>query len=379
MNNRKKIAFFLPAFKSSGGAEKQITILALGLADRDYEIHALSLFPKGQNYDHLKSHPTLKTHVFFKNQTPSFIEKIVGFLSIPFKMRTYLKNHNISLCVSVLHIATFLSCLTKIIFPHFKLIIGLRTLTPQKNINSRFFYRGTLFLERTIDGLITNSHPALSYAQEQGFKTKNTSVILNGFNADDFYFSSEERQKVRENYSISSNTCLLGYVGRLAEIKGLDLLISALPSIIEKNPTIKLLIVGDGKDSYKAYLQNLVTENGLENHILFAGEQQQTRGFYSAFDLFILPSKTESFPNVIAEAFLCELPVIASDCGNNKELIDNKSLLFGVNNQKELETALLKNLTKAPLERNIKGREKIVQNYSISSMIDAYEHTFKQF
>lgn len=113
-------------------------------------------------------------------------------------------------------------------------------------------------------------------------------------------------------------------VGRLQERKGHDKLIEALPSIIERNPSVLYAIIGDGER--KAPLEALVAKLKLEKHVMFMSEldDQEMIQCYQQCDVFVLPNRTvgrdiEGFGMVLVEAQACERPVIAGDSGGTAE------------------------------------------------------------
>lgn len=111
------------------------------------------------------------------------------------------------------------------------------------------------------------------------------------------------------------------YVGRLEEIKGIDVLLKAWKLLGEEAP--ELLICGKGplEDWAKKYIE----ENGLSKiKLLGFVENKQVRKMIGESKALILPTQVyEGFPMTIAESFACGTPVIGSDLGNTGSLIEN--------------------------------------------------------
>ena len=112
----------------------------------------------------------------------------------------------------------------------------------------------------------------------------------------------------------------IGFLGGLGNNnKGLDLLINAL-SRLEKN-TYKMHIGGNGllKEKY----MRLAELSGVDQSCVFYGEipRDKIAGFYSNLDLFVLPSRYETFGIVLIEAMACGIPVIATRCGGPEEIV----------------------------------------------------------
>jgi len=128
-------------------------------------------------------------------------------------------------------------------------------------------------------------------------------------------FNPERRsEKVRKELGVAEGEKMLLYVGRLAAEKELDVLLSAYEKLRENNTSIKLVMVGDGP-----YRKNIV-ERSIEGVILPGyriGKELQS--IYASADVFVFPSSTETYGNVILEAMASGLPVVATCSGGVKE------------------------------------------------------------
>jgi glycosyltransferase involved in cell wall biosynthesis len=110
------------------------------------------------------------------------------------------------------------------------------------------------------------------------------------------------------------------YVGRIAEVKGGRLLLrmwSAMP----RRDAATLLMVGDGP--LRAELEREAAARGFGRSVRFLGSQPDVTSFYLIADVFVLPSATEGLSNALLEAMAAGLPVVASDVGGNREVVEN--------------------------------------------------------
>jgi glycosyltransferase involved in cell wall biosynthesis len=103
-------------------------------------------------------------------------------------------------------------------------------------------------------------------------------------------------------------------LGRLNRVKGHDLLIEAFAALAETFPDWDLVIHGEGpeRDGLMARIQG----HGLRHRIFLEGATDQPGARLREADLFVLPSRTEGFPNALAEAMACALPVVSFDCAS---------------------------------------------------------------
>jgi glycosyltransferase involved in cell wall biosynthesis len=100
--------------------------------------------------------------------------------------------------------------------------------------------------------------------------------------------------------------------GRLVHVKGFDILLAALPAVVRRFPAAELIILGDGP--LRTELVTQARERGLLRNVLFPGFVPNPWRYFRHADVFILPSRHESFGNVILEALALDTPVVAADC-----------------------------------------------------------------
>ena len=111
---------------------------------------------------------------------------------------------------------------------------------------------------------------------------------------------------------------VVGYVGRLTLLKGVDLLAEAFRELSNRMPDARLLIVGKGDEerTLRAVLANQIASGVV--HIESDVEHDALPEWYRAMDLLVLPSRYENFSNAAIEAMGCGVPVMASDVGGNR-------------------------------------------------------------
>lgn len=125
--------------------------------------------------------------------------------------------------------------------------------------------------------------------------------------------SAERRVQLRAEMAATTDTFLVGGVGRLAHSKGWDVLIRAFAAA--RMPDAQLVVIGEGRE--RSRLQRLA-----EGHpIQLPGFKSNVKDYYQAFDVFVCPSRSEPMGRVIMEALDAQVPVIASEARGPKEIL----------------------------------------------------------
>ncbi|MDY0781248.1 glycosyltransferase family 4 protein [Tenacibaculum sp. IB213877] len=170
--------------------------------------------------------------------------------------------------------------------------------------------------------------------------------------------------------------------GRVRKAKGQKVLLEASVSILKSNPDYALVIVGKiDKEDYLKELQNLVTENGISSQVYFIDETSNIISFYQSAKIVVVPSFSEGFSLVCAEAMSCGITTIATkEVGIHSSLINHKKTgyLFEAGNYQELSLILNDVISgKLPLLGN-DARNEIIKNWSAKKEAELLEKVYKQ-
>lgn len=111
---------------------------------------------------------------------------------------------------------------------------------------------------------------------------------------------------------------LILWTGRLDPIKGFEEMLAGFRNVLRHIPA-KLVLVGDG--AYRATVERLIIENGLEGRVLLLGQRSDVPNLLKAADLFVFCSRTEGLANSLLEAMAAGLPIVATDVPGNRDLI----------------------------------------------------------
>lgn len=152
---------------------------------------------------------------------------------------------------------------------------------------------------------------------------------------------------------------------RVTARKGIVYLLSAVKKLILKYPSILLEIMGDGNDRER--LEGIVRESHLEGNVTFLGRipREETVMYYRRANLFVLPSLNEGMSNAMLEALSVGLPIITTDTGGAKELVEDgvNGFIIGIKDVSALEERIQRFLADRELCKRMgeKSREKALQ------------------
>lgn len=225
---------------------------------------------------------------------------------------------------------------------------------------------------------------ALSEAEKQqlvsmGLDSSRIEIVPNGVSSNDMLIKPEPGAFRRE-MGLTDEPLVL-YLARFHRIKGPDLLVNAFMQVIGTVPKAQLIMVGPD-DGYLNEIKQIVVDAGLEHCIRFPGPIYDDIKKYSAFldaDVFVLPSRYETFPVSVLEAWMMGTPAIVTDsCGIQDEVHGCGSVVPF--EEKALSTAIIEillNPKKAALLGD-SAREKVINKYSWPIIVDLLEQKLLQ-
>jgi len=162
--------------------------------------------------------------------------------------------------------------------------------------------------------------------QLYGEFTNKIAVVPPGIDLEMFYPCDSD--VARDELNIPKGTQMILFVGRIDPIKGLEILVKAVSSIATQKDVLLYIVGGaDEGDKYLRSIKSLVQETGLIKKVMFTGPiaHDELRTYYSAADVFVLPSHYESLGFVAIEAMACGTPVVASRVGGIPSIVDHGS------------------------------------------------------
>jgi glycosyltransferase involved in cell wall biosynthesis len=180
----------------------------------------------------------------------------------------------------------------------------------------------------------------------------------------------------RSRIGFSAEHKILGYVGRLSRIKGVDILAQAFRELSRTHPHVRLLLVGTGEE--EPNLRALLRSESSRGLVHFAGDvsHEELPAWYRAMDILVMPSRYENYSNAVLEALACGIPFIGSDVGGNRALFQTGAAwLFEPSSPASLATTM--DLALADLQvvrsRGAIGRKHVEGRYDWSATARRFE------
>jgi glycosyltransferase involved in cell wall biosynthesis len=254
-----------------------------------------------------------------------------------------------------------------------------------KRFLSFFYYylRWELPGARKCDALIAVSDEvARSIPTWCGVSADKVFTVYNGVDSHAFVPSENSRALVRQQYGIAPDDRLILFLSHVTKQKGLHLLISCLPQVLEQHSRAKLLVVGSG--DYLEEAKRLVEAMALQSCVVFVGAipHERSAGYFNAADLYVLPTlRQEGLPFSLVEAMACQKPVIASRIGGIPSIVAHgvNGLLVAPDDPRSLGRAIIQLLADKELAAMLsqKGRETVIGGYSLETMVQGTLKVFE--
>ncbi|MGN1230460.1 MAG: glycosyltransferase family 4 protein [Anaerotignum sp.] len=211
--------------------------------------------------------------------------------------------------------------------------------------------------------------------------TKPTSIIPTGINTSHFRkenFAPAEISELRKSLGLEADTPVILSLGRIAKEKSIDVVISALPKLIEKLPNVMMVIVGEGNEIEN--LGKFAASIGVGDHVMFTGGKpwDEIGKYYQLGNVFCSASVSETQGLTFAEAMAGGIPVVAKkdECIENI-LTDNETgMLF--ESEEELPELLYRVLTDEALSSRLsQASMQAMEKLSVEAFADSVEQLYQ--
>ncbi len=184
---------------------------------------------------------------------------------------------------------------------------------------------------------------------------------------------------LRKELKLGGQEFVIGTMGRLMPVKGLESFLKAAHIIRRQRPNVKFIIAGDGPS--KGLLQARAHEYGVQNDVLFLGHRNDSHEILELMDLFVLPSLSEGIPMALLEALALARPVVASRVGGIPEVIEHgiNGLLVTSGRADELAQSCIALMDDYAWGQRlgVAGRKRVEERFSARFMADQVAELYR--
>ena len=211
--------------------------------------------------------------------------------------------------------------------------------------------------------------------------TKPISIIPTGINTSNFRkdrFQPEEILELRHSLGLEADTPVIISIGRIAKEKSIDIVISALPKLIEKLPDLKMVIVGEGNEIEN--LGKFAESIGVGDHVMFTGGKpwDEIGKYYQLGNVFCSASVSETQGLTFAEAMAAGVPVVAKKDECIENIIDDKITGMLFESDDDLPDLLYRVLTDKVLSNRLsRASVQTMEALSVETFADNIENLYQ--
>jgi glycosyltransferase involved in cell wall biosynthesis len=219
--------------------------------------------------------------------------------------------------------------------------------------------------------IVCNSEAAMRYHVALGYRASKMRLIPNGFDVSTFIVPHPQADQVRAFWGLSDRNRAVGMVGRDSPDKDPANFIAAMRLVLTVRENVVAVMIGRGFTADNPTVAKLVRETGQEGRFVLAGETSDVAATIGALDVFVLPSKTESFPNVVAEALAMQKPCVVTDVGDARQIVGDCGFVVAPESPAELAEGVLLALDLPPdslARKGVSGRRRIEDLYGLHAV-----------
>ena len=347
-----------------GGTEKMVISLATGLLKEEFSVAILTIKPIGSLHRSAQRMGVPAYTLDINIRSKIFL--------LPFRLYRFLLVYRPNILQSFLFSANIFGRLVGKAAGVPIVVGGQRSTDPWRRFYHNVIDRLTSPLCRFI---VSNSQAGRRMLLRTGIPPEKVMVIPNGVPS----ATPIPKEEAKSYLGFSKDTLLVGSVGNLRSAKGYQYLLPAFREVIHKFPGAKLLISGAGP--LRKDLEDFSGRLGLSGSVSFLGFQRNLSLFYSALDVFVLPSLWEGMPVALLEAFSHGLPVVATSVSGIPEVVTEgqEGFLVEPANPQQIAQKIIMLLEdeKRRLEMGRKGKERVEKDFSQDKMVSAYVKLYR--
>lgn len=193
------------------------------------------------------------------------------------------------------------------------------------------------------------------------------------------FFGIRRNPEAKCTYGLDRNAIVIANVGILRSVKGHEITLKAVRTVVGAFPDAKFLIVGDGPR--RKALESLVSDLNISSHILFTGFIKNIPEIYAFTDVAVLSSWSEGLPQSVLQAMAAGVPVVVTNVGGVPEVVihEKTGILVDPGDHEALAQGIIKILKNPLLSTRLAENAKslVMKEHSVTHMLDKIESLYK--
>lgn len=230
------------------------------------------------------------------------------------------------------------------------------------------------------DHVVTVSEAARDYMRDVDGINREIEVIYLGFDFTRFDGDGTKRNNVRSEFGFADDNFVIGYIANFAPGKGHIQLVEAFSEIVNAVPSARLLLVGRG---HLADVDEAIRQHRIAEKVVLTGWRSDTDACLNAMDVFVQPSLSEAFSQVLVEAMGVGLPVIATKVGGAEEVVENdqNGILIDPDRPEQIVRAALSLYEDCDRRKELgrTARSSVVARFSVERMVNRHFELYKKW
>lgn len=351
-----------------GGAEKQLTLLALGLKAKGWDVHVCVLTHTGPLEAQLRQADVPLTFInkrwkldpFAYRRLKQEIERLQPDLVHTWLFAANAYGRQAAFAAGVKHV-----------------VAGERCVDPWKGSLQLCIDR---YLARRTERIVTNSSGVREFYASKGLPAEKFAVIPNGIAP---FFPQPElavtREELLAELGLPPDSKLIGAIGRLWPQKRVKDIIWSADLIQCVRDDVHFLIIGDGPQRRR--LERYAEQCEVSDKVHFLGERSDIPRILPHLDVLMLASSYEGQSNAIMEAMSASVPVVASDIPGNRDLVlsGETGFFFDVGDRAGLAQKSLMILDDTELAARLgaAGKKRMLEEFSVERMVERHEALYR--
>jgi glycosyltransferase involved in cell wall biosynthesis len=224
-----------------------------------------------------------------------------------------------------------------------------------------------------------NAVAARDHHIKLGYDPRRIVVIPNGIDIEGLSPVGRDSTAMGERWGVPVGAFVVGMVGRDSPDKDPENFVAAMSRVFSVRRDVVAVMVGRGFTVENDRLGELIGSTGHRDRFFLVGESRDAASAMASFDVFVLPSRTEAFPNVLGEAMALGRPCVATNVGDVSKIIGNCGVMVPAENMQALADEVIALLKSSPSERvelGNRAREHIERNFAMSKASEAFERLY---